>query len=122
VLNLLANAIKFTAHGGTVTLTAELESAAVAIRVSDTGRGIPADKLTPFFSRSSRSGRRARSRTGRGSDSRSARGWPLQWADRLPRRASSGEARLLPCGCSAPASPTLHAAVLEHLHQLAHRR
>lgn len=49
VLNLLANAIKFTAQGGSITLTSELEPDAVAIRVSDTGLGIPADKLDAVF-------------------------------------------------------------------------
>ena len=49
VLNLLANAIKFTSNGGSITLVAELEPDAVAIRVTDTGRGIPADKLDAVF-------------------------------------------------------------------------
>jgi signal transduction histidine kinase len=49
VLNLLANAIKFTAPGGRIILTAEVEPDAVAIRVSDTGCGIPADKLDAAF-------------------------------------------------------------------------
>lgn len=49
VLNLLANAIKFTTRGGSITLTSELEPDAVAIRVSDTGPGIPADQLEAVF-------------------------------------------------------------------------
>jgi signal transduction histidine kinase len=49
VLNLLANAIKFTSQGGRITLVSELESDGVAIRVIDTGRGIPADKLDAVF-------------------------------------------------------------------------
>ncbi len=52
VLNLLTNATKFTGNGGSVTITAELagqDGDMVAIRVADTGIGIPADKLQTIF-------------------------------------------------------------------------
>jgi len=48
VLNLLANAVKFTERGQVIaSLTSEADS--VAIRVSDTGVGIPADALQRVF-------------------------------------------------------------------------
>lgn len=49
VLNLLANAIKFTPFGGSVSLECESEPDAVAIHVIDSGMGIPLDKLEAVF-------------------------------------------------------------------------
>jgi len=49
VLNLLTNAIKFTDAGGRVSLEWDAGPDSVTIRVTDSGRGIPADKLGAIF-------------------------------------------------------------------------
>jgi PAS domain S-box-containing protein len=49
VLNLLSNAVKFTRAGGRVGVTYGTRAGMVAITVSDTGPGIPADKQTAIF-------------------------------------------------------------------------
>jgi cell cycle sensor histidine kinase DivJ len=52
-LNLVANAIKFTERGGSVTVQAAIEGTRLMLRVTDTGVGIAADDLKrigdPFF-------------------------------------------------------------------------
>lgn len=55
ISNILANAVKFTPHGGTIELslqtTIENEIEYVEISVTDTGIGIPSDKIDKIFDR-----------------------------------------------------------------------
>ncbi|MCR9254420.1 MAG: HAMP domain-containing histidine kinase, partial [bacterium] len=47
--NLLNNALKFTEEGGSVTFHGELDKETAILKVTDTGVGIPADKLKKLF-------------------------------------------------------------------------
>jgi two-component system, OmpR family, phosphate regulon sensor histidine kinase PhoR len=49
--NLLSNALKFTSEGGSITVRAREEGEFVRVEVSDTGTGIPQDKLDKIFER-----------------------------------------------------------------------
>ena len=49
LLNMLSNAIKFTPRDGSIHLTCESTETTVAIRVADTGRGIPLEKQARIF-------------------------------------------------------------------------
>ncbi|MGY1736423.1 ATP-binding protein [Geodermatophilus sp. SYSU D00684] len=66
VLNLVANAVKYTFVGG-ITVSLRAEDDAVVLRVADTGVGIPAAELPALFERFHRvAGSPARSREGTG--------------------------------------------------------
>jgi PAS domain S-box-containing protein len=49
LLNVLSNAVKFTPQGGSVTVEAHADGDAVHVRVTDTGIGIPPDRLESIF-------------------------------------------------------------------------
>ena len=49
LVNLLTNAVKFTAPGGRIVLSAATDGTCVAIRVTDFGPGIPAEVLPSIF-------------------------------------------------------------------------
>jgi signal transduction histidine kinase len=49
LINLLSNSIKFTPAGGAITLSGTVDEESVCIRVEDTGRGIPTEKLNVIF-------------------------------------------------------------------------
>jgi PAS domain S-box-containing protein len=51
ILNLLSNAVKFTPCGGNITIKIEEHTSDICIRVKDTGRGIPKNKLNSIFDR-----------------------------------------------------------------------
>jgi heavy metal sensor kinase len=66
VVNLLDNAIKYTAGGGNVTMSVAAEAGLAVLEVSDTGIGIPPDALPLVFERFFRADK-ARSRESGGS-------------------------------------------------------
>lgn len=49
--NLFSNAIKYTNEYGTITISVKSEDSKISIKVSDTGRGIPANELPYLFNR-----------------------------------------------------------------------
>ena len=49
LLNVLANATKFTNHGGSVGLEWEVQHESLVVRIHDTGTGIPEDQLERIF-------------------------------------------------------------------------
>lgn len=51
MLNLLSNAVKFTLRGGSIFVNVENGTESICIRVKDTGKGIPKEKLESIFER-----------------------------------------------------------------------
>lgn len=51
ILNILSNAVKFTPKGGKIMVNIEDCNENICIRIKDTGRGIPKDKLNSIFER-----------------------------------------------------------------------
>jgi PAS domain S-box-containing protein len=51
LLNLFSNAVKFSPHGGTVTVSAHQQGAHIEVRIADQGVGIPPDALPKLFSK-----------------------------------------------------------------------
>ena len=49
--NVLSNAIKYSPHGGAITVAAEVAAGEVRVRISDRGIGIPAADLVHLFER-----------------------------------------------------------------------
>lgn len=67
--NLLGNAVKFTSHGGAVSVSAERSSDGLEIAVKDSGMGIPAENLQAIFEKfnqGNKSNAQARHGTGLG--------------------------------------------------------
>ncbi|MHB9134705.1 MAG: sensor histidine kinase [Armatimonadota bacterium] len=51
IRNLLVNAVKFTDHGGTVTLTGRRDDGFTLLAVQDTGRGLTPEEMPGIFTR-----------------------------------------------------------------------
>lgn len=49
IVNLLANGMKFTAPGGSVSVSWEVDNETLLVRICDTGSGIPDDKIEEIF-------------------------------------------------------------------------
>lgn len=89
--NLLANALKHTPSGGSVTLSAQADAAGARMAVRDTGTGIGSDDLPHVFDRFWRADRsRAREKGGSGLGLAIARQWVEAMGGRIGADSSPG--------------------------------
>lgn len=63
LLNLIDNAIKYTGKGGKITVSTQQEGKEAVLKISDTGRGIPAEDLPHIFDRFFRHSRNTSDKT-----------------------------------------------------------
>ena len=66
ILNVVSNSVKYTPQGGQIKVTSALESGLAAVRVSDTGLGIPAEDLPHLFEKFYRAGANKKAAKGTG--------------------------------------------------------
>ena len=90
--NLLSNAIVYTPPGGQVTVSAEVDEGMAAVRVSDTGVGIPPEHLANIFDRFYRIDRsRARATGGSGLGLAIVKQWVEAHGGRVWAESTVGE-------------------------------
>ena len=103
LINLLSNAVKFTPAGGEIRLACTVDDEWVHASVSDSGVGIPLDRLDAIFEPFVQVDRGLTSRQEeRDSDSRSAATSRVTWAESSPPRAPSAPVPPSRSRCRAP--------------------
>lgn len=66
ILNVVSNAIKYTPAGGTIRVSSDIESGMAAIRITDSGMGIPREDLPKLFDKFYRVGANKKAAKGTG--------------------------------------------------------
>ncbi len=102
LLNLMANALKFTPPGGTIRVSAERQDAQVVVSVADTGEGIPAGQIERVFERFHQAGGAASARSGAGIGLAIAKGLVELHGGRIWVRSSPGAGSIFSFTLPAP--------------------